>query len=512
MQPRHLVPFTVLALTVATLAACGGGGLGPGLAGSRAASPPAATASSGSAGATSLHWGPCTNQTYQHPYQCATLTVPMDYTGTVPGTLQIALIKTPATDQQGKIGSLLVNPGGPGGSALSDWDFLSGQVDATLHKRFDVIGFDPRGVGYSTPINCLSSSQLDAFTSLDLAPTTAAGTQTLETVSKGLAASCAAKQGRLLPFVGTRDAARDMDRIRAAVGDAKLSYLGFSYGTLLGATYAQEFPHNVRALVLDGALDPSLPAVASVDQQSKGFQAQLDAFLAACAGDSSCAWKFTGDAHTALRSLLASLKANPLPVGSRQLTVGTAFYGIGVALYDKRSWPALDQALGGVATGDGSQLLALADDYTQRKPDGSYSNETESNLAINCRDYAWPRDPATFLADARASAAYAPDFGPQNLAETLACAYWPADASGTGAPGPLTAVGAPPILVVATTGDPATPYSDGVAMAKTLSSGVLITNVGEQHTAYGYSACVRRYADAYLIATTSPGPQRCDDE
>jgi pimeloyl-ACP methyl ester carboxylesterase len=509
---RALLLSLIAALVAGVLAACGGGH-----AATPAAPSGASTASaSGSAGATglsTLHWGPCTVQTYTGHYQCATLQVPMDYTGAVPGTLSIALIKTPATDPSQRIGSLLINPGGPGESALGEWDFLSGQIDATLHKRFDVIGFDPRGVGYSTAVNCLTGPQLDAYTSIDLAPTTAAQTLALETEAKTVADECAAKQGTLLRFVGTANAAHDMDLIRAALGEDKLTYLGFSYGTLLGATYAQEFPTHVRAFVLDGAVDPSLSAVAGTDQQSKGFQAQLDAFLANCAGSSSCAWKFSGDAHVALRALLAKITASPLRTdSSRNLTVGNAFYGIGVALYDQSSWPALQQALGQAASGDGTGLLALADDYTERNANGTYSNSTVSNLAIDCRDYAWPRSPATFLADAKASAAFAPDFGPANLDETLPCAYWPADASGSGAPGPDTAVGAPPILVVATTGDPATPYSDGVALANQLSSGVLLTNVGQQHTAYGYSACVRTIADNYLITTTNPGPRRCDDE
>lgn len=484
-------------LLVSALTACGGGH----------ASGPVAAGPHGS-----LAWGSCSGS-YKGHYQCATLTVPLDHTGAVPGTISIALIKTPATDPKQRIGSLLVNPGGPGASALEDWDFLSGQVDAALHKRFDVIGFDPRGVGQSTAIDCLSDAQIGAFTAADLDPTTPAETTALETISKQLADSCAAKQGTLLRFVGTADAARDMDDIRAALGDPKLSYLGFSYGTLLGATYAQEFPTHVRALVLDGALDPSLGAVASVDEQSKGFEAQLDAFLASCAS-SSCPWRISGNGQADLKALLASIERSPLPTddGSRTLTVGNAFYGIGVALYSRQSWPVLEQALGEAASGDGSGLLTLSDDYTERAPDGSYSNTIEANLAINCRDYAWPRTPAAFFSAAKASAAEAPLFGPSNLDETLPCAYWPADASGTGAPGPLTAVGAPPILVVATTGDPATPYSDGVSLAKQLSSGVLLTNVGNQHTAYGYSACVRTYADAYLINLTNPGPQRCDDE
>ncbi len=497
-------PIVLVAVLGLLLAGCGGSR-------PHASSPPSTSAASAPGGA--LHWGACTRHSYKGHFQCATLTVPMDYTGRVPGTLSIALIKTPATDPSRRIGSLLVNPGGPGESALGEWDFLSGQVDAALHQRFDVIGFDPRGVGDSTAVNCLSGPQLDAYTATNLAPSTAAQTAALEAESRLVASTCAARQGTLLRFVGTKDAARDIDRIRAAVGDAKLSYLGFSYGTLLGATYAQEFPTHVRALVLDGAIDPSLSAVAGLEQQSRGFQAQLDAFLAACKAQSSCAWKIPGDPHMALRALVAQIAATPLPTGtSRRLTAGYAFLGIGVALYERSSWPVLQQALGETAGGDGSGLLMLSDEYTERAPDGSYSNATTANLAIDCRDYGWPRTATAFEAAAAAAAAVAPDFGEANTNETFPCAYWPADASGTGAPGPLPAVGAPPILVVATTGDPATPYAEGVALARQLSSGVLLTNVGQQHTAYGFSACVRRIADAYLIGATNPGPQRCDDE
>lgn len=499
MPPVVRRAWPVLLLLLA--AACGGGS-------GHGAAPTVAPTASGT-----VRWGACADA-YKGHYQCATLRVPLDYSGAVPGTVELALIRTPATDPKHRIGSLLVNPGGPGASAVADWDFLSGQVDAALHKRFDVIGFDPRGVGLSSPaVDCLSDAQLDAFTSADLDPQTPAGVTALEDISRQVADTCAAKQGTLLRFVGTKDAARDMDEIRKAVGDPKLTYLGFSYGTLLGATYAQEFPTHVRALVLDGALDPSLGAVASVDEQSKGFQSQLDAFLASCASSASCPWKIAGNGQAALRSLLSSIRTSPLPTGTdRRLTVGDAFYGIGVALYSRQTWPLLQQALAQAAAGDGSALLDLADQYTDRAPDGTYDNTIEANLAINCADYAWPRTADAFLAAARASSAVAPDFGPSNLDETLPCAYWPADASGTGPPGPLTAAGAPPILVVATTGDPATPYADGVALAKQLSSGVLLTNVGEQHTAYGYSPCVRNYADAYLIDLTNPGPQRCDDE
>lgn len=458
---------------------------------------------------TGMHWGRCTSS-YKGRYECGTLQVPLDHANPAGAQLTLALIRTAASGS--KLGSLLINPGGPGASALSSWDFLSSQTSAALRKHFDLIGFDPRGVGASTAVHCATSAELDQYTQLDFSPTTNAAATALQNGAKALAQGCVARSGALLPFVGTADSAKDMDDIRQAVGDPKLSYLGYSYGTFLGAQYANEFPTHVRAMVLDGALDPSTPVLASVDQQSQAFQAQLDAFLQHCA-TTSCGWKFRGDPHGALRALVAKVDAGPVPAaGDRRLYAGQLFFGIGTALYDRANWKVLEQALQGVSTGDASLMLRLADAYTERQGDGSYANLLEANLAINCRDYAWPREPAAFLAAARASASVAPDFGPDNLDTTLACAYFPAADSGA-AFGPFTAAGSPPIVVVATTGDPATPYVQGVALAKELSRGVLVTNVGEQHTAYGYSACVRSVADAYLLNLTAPkAGTRCDDE
>jgi len=456
-----------------------------------------------------LKWGRCTG-TYTGHYDCAALAVPLDHSKPADKKINIAMIRAKASGT--KQGSLLVNPGGPGASAVADWDFLSGQVDSALHQHFDVVGFDPRGVGQSTAVHCADSAGLDAFAALDFSPDNAAATAALQAGSKALADGCVARSGDLLPFVGTKDAAKDMDDIRAALGDPKLSYLGFSYGTFLGAEYAQEFPTRVRALVLDGALDPSIPPIEAVNLQSKGFQRQLDRFLGDCARRQGCGWHIQGEPHVALRSLIARIDAHPLPgPGGRALHAGQAFFGIGLTLYDQSSWPTLADALGAAEKGDGGPLLRLSDFYTDRQDDGTYRNATEANLAINCRDYNWPATPQQFLAADAAAMAVAPDFGVDNLNLTLGCTAFPP--TDRGAPiSPLTAPGAPPILVVATTGDPATPYSEGAALAKGLTSGVLLTNVGEQHTAYGYSACTRKVADAYLIDLKVPAAgTRCSN-
>jgi pimeloyl-ACP methyl ester carboxylesterase len=493
----------VIVLAVALTSACGGG--------HHASGAGAPASASGAQSGAALKWHSC-DDTHASQDQCATLAVPLDRSAPASGTINLALIRTRATGSH-RIGSLLINPGGPGASTLGEFDALASQLSSSLRSRFDIVGFDPRGVGESTAVSCTNTAGLDAYTALDLSPTTPAAVAALKAGAQSLADACEAHSAALLPHVGTKDAAEDMESIRVAVGDPKLTYLGYSYGTFLGAEYAELFPTHVRALVLDGALDPTVPPVQGSNVQSKGFQDQLDAFLANCKSSGDCKWNIPGDPHQALRALVAKVDAAPLPAGGgRVLHAGELFYGIGVALYDRASWPALSAALADVAAGKGASMLALSDAYTDRTSAG-YDNSIEANLAVNCRDYAWPRDPDTFLADATAAAASAPDFGTANLDLQLACAYWPASASGTSNPGPFTAAGSPPILVVATTGDPATPYSEGVSLSKQLSRGVLLTNVGEQHTAYAYSACVRGYADAYLTdLTTPPVGARCADE
>lgn len=512
-RPSRTLAALIAALSVlagaGTLAACGSGQHGaPGPASSPATSGPAAPTAIASADAgAGLHWTACGGS----GDQCSTLAVPLDWSRPDGTKITLHLVRRTATGKH-RIGSLLINPGGPGASTIAEFDGLVSGLSAQLRSRFDVVGFDPRGVGASAPVVCTDTAGLDAYTALDLAPTTAAGVAALEEGARRFAAACAARSGPLLAHVGTADVARDLDAIRAAVGDPKLTYLGYSYGTFLGAQYAQLFPTRVRALALDGALDPSEPAVAASDAQSDAFQAQLDAFLASC-GAGRCGWKVHGDPHGALRALVASVAAHPLPAGGgRQLHAGELFYGIGVTLYDRRYWPLLAAALEGVAAGDGTAMLHLSDTYTDRGAEG-YANSVEANLAVNCRDYVWPATPQDFLAAARAASRSAPDFGTANLDLELACAYWPASARATRDPGPFTAPGSPPILVVATTGDPATPYAEGKALAEQLSQGVLLTNVAEQHTAYMYSACVRRHVDAYLTdLTVPPAGARCDDE
>jgi len=384
-------------------------------------------------------------------FVCGSVPVPLDYSNPGSGTIDIALIRKPATDQAHRIGSVLTNPGGPGASGI---DFLRSEASSmtNLNQRFDLIGFDPRGVGQSAPVRCLSGPQEDALNALDSVLDDPQEKQAAIDGDKEFAAGCESLSPRVLPFVDTVSAARDMDVIRAALGDTKLTYLGFSYGSFLGETYAHLFPTHVRALALDGVLDPSLQPNDLLYAQLVGFQQNLDAFLADCRSSSTCSFARSGDPGTKLTALMQRLDTNPLPVGSRQLTRGLAITGVLLPLYNQSDWPYLDMALTQADGGDGSLLLQFADQYLGRNADGTYSNENDANVSINCLDRPVPTDISAYDALGPSFAAASPFFGPAFQYSNLVCAYWPVKP--TGIAGPLTADGAPPILLV---GAPAIP-------------------------------------------------------
>jgi pimeloyl-ACP methyl ester carboxylesterase len=308
--------------------------------------------------------------------------------------------------------------------------------------------------------------------------------------------------------VDTVSAARDMDLIRAAVGDAKLTYLGFSYGTFLGQTYAHLFPTKVRALALDGVLDPSLSANDLLLAQLVGFERNLEAFLADCKARRSsatpCAYAASGDPTTKLDALMTRLDSTPLPVGKRALTRGLAITGVLLGLYSESFWPALDKALTAADSGNGVILLQLADCYLARNADGTYDNETDANWAVNCLDRPVSTDIATYDALGPTYAKASPLFGPAFQYSNMGCAYWPVKP--TGHAGPLTADGAPPILLVGGTDDPATPYAWAQAVNQQLAGSVLLTRQGNGHTSYDASACAHAAIDDYLINLTLPAP------
>jgi pimeloyl-ACP methyl ester carboxylesterase len=403
----------------------------------------------------------------------------------------------------------MVNPGGPGGSGVQYALEARTQVSAAVRARFDVVGFDPRGVGGSVPaIRCLTGPQLDKFFETSDTPVTTAQQAAVVSESKLFAHGCEQDSGALLPYVGTASAARDMDVLRAALGDPKLSYLGKSYGTYLGTWYAQLFPSHVRALVLDGAVDPGEPAFSMNVLQARGFQVALASFASNCLRLTACPLGPRGGSVTAavarLQALLNQAVRKPLTsqINGQPGVAPLLLNGVAAALYSKSYWPYLREGLTAALAGNGSVLVELADILVQRSQNGQYSNLAEAELAVDCLDRPWPRSLPEWRSAAAAATKTAPVFGAALMWGSLPCAYWPVRAA---APVRLRGAGAPPILVVGTTRDPATPFRWAQALAHDLASGVLLGWNGDGHTAYMVdSSCVDSAVDKYLISRAVP--------
>ncbi len=453
-----------------------------------------------------LGWTPCGDD-----FTCATLDVPLVEDDPGQGTVPLALTRLQAADPENRIGSVVVNPGGPGLSAVDHLQATWAQVLPVVRERFDLVAFDPRGVGRSAPVRCAGTAELDRYFALDPTPDDAAELDELVEASAVLTAGCARGAGRLLGHLSTVDAAADLDRVRAAVGDERLTYVGFSYGTTLGAAYLDRFPDRVRAMVLDSAFPPSLTWEQVLTGQAVGFDRALGAFLDDCER-TSCAYReaVRGDLPAAYDRLVADVDAQPLPGdGTRAVGPGALSLGVIAALYDREAgWPALAAALVAAEQGDGAPLLALADGYLGRGPEG-FTNVSEANLAVNCSDRPWPDEPAAYVALSERLAQQAPRFGEAAALAGLSCATWPAKPADE--PGPVSGAGAPPVVVVGTTGDPATPYAWSVALADRLESGVLLTHRGHGHTVYDVDGppCVVEALDAYLLTLTVPDRRTC---
>jgi len=465
-----------------------------------------------------IAWGQCEN--LRREYECATITAPLDWADPSAGSIDLAIMRHIATGD--KIGSLLINPGGPGQSGVDFLPAIWSSFGTPVQQAFDIIGFDPRGVGGSTQVVCLDDAGKDAFISADF-PDTDAGREAMAAANAEWGQACYENTGPLLAHVDTMSAARDMDFIRHLVGDQALNYLGFSYGTQLGATYAGLFPQNVGRMVLDGAIDTTLTSDELSLGQAVGFENALRNFVTECqsrqiqdqtgAAGGSCPLTGTVDEGMAqIAALLDRLQTHPLPTQSgREVNRTLGFYGIATPLYDESSWSflsmALDEALN---RGTGDILLLLADFYNDRNEDGTFaSNSTEAFGAIGCVDDRGTSDPAEMAALAEQLLAAAPTMGTYFTYGGLVCRDWPVPI----APGSfdLHAAGAPPILVIGTTNDPATPYEWAVGLADTLDSGVLLTYDGEGHTAYTRSnQCVMDAVDQFLVDdVVPPDGKRC---
>jgi pimeloyl-ACP methyl ester carboxylesterase len=431
------------------------------------------------------------------------MTVPLDYAHPTT-TIGIAVIRLRATAAN-RIGSVVLNPGGPGGSGISYELDVAKVIRQDLGNRFDVVSFDPRGVGASDPIRCETTAQEDAYIGLLANPADPAQVAEQGVLAKQFAQGCEARSGALLPHDGTVDTARDLDVLRAALGEPKLTYIGASYGTFLGAIYASMFPTHVRAFVLDGAVNPAAPLTTVDHLQAQGFELALHSYIASCVTSTSCPLGTSAStAEAKLDAFLSALAAKPLPgSGARVVNKAIALGAVEEAMYTNALWPSLTFALTAGFAGNGAALLLLSDEGSERTSAG-YSNLIESNVAINCADRPGPSGGlAGYAAAAASGAADGPTFGVAIGWALPPCAYWPVPPEST--PAPVSRLpGLPTVLVVGTTRDPATPYSQSVALASQLQ-GRLLTFNGDGHTAYlRGSACIDRAIDGYIVAGTLP--------
>ncbi|WP_405778348.1 alpha/beta hydrolase [Streptomyces sp. NBC_00859] len=513
MDFRRLLstPVTVLAMAGLLVSGCSSGRSAPGAtpsgaSGSRPAEAPKAapTADLGTYYGQKLKWRSCGAS----GFECSTMKAPLDYAKPKDGDIKLAVSRKKATGPGKRIGSLLVNPGGPGGSAI---EYLQGYAGigypAAVRARYDMVAVDPRGVARSEPVECLTGKQMDAYTEVDQTPDNPGETKKLTTSLKDFAKGCEKRSAKILPHVSTVDAARDMDILRGILGDKKLNYVGASYGTFLGATYAGLFPARVGRLVLDGAMDPSLTSLEMNRDQTAGFETAFKSFAADCIKHKNCplGTKSTADASHRLEAFFSRLDAKPDSTGqARKLSESLATTGVISAMYDEASWPQLRTALTHAMAGNGADLLALSDSYYERDSKGKYANLMFANAAVNCLDL-----PPAFTGPAAVTKAVpsfekaSPVFGKGFAYAALNCSYWPIHA--TGSAHRITAKGAAPIVVVGTTRDPATPYKWAKSLAAQLSSGTLLTYDGDGHTAYGRgSDCIDTAINKYLLDGTPP--------
>ena len=451
--------------------------------------------------AQTLTWSPC-----RGGFECSTLEVPVDYHDPGSDTVELALLKVPAGDPDHRVGSLVVNPGGPGAPGTSYASNAKLAFREVLRDDFDIVGFDPRGTGDSDPVDCISDQELDAFSAADPDPDTAEEANAYQKSYEDFFQGCVDNSDSLVGHVTTVEAARDMDVLRAALGEAKMLYFGASYGTKLGATYADLFPDKVGRMVLDGAVDLSIDSRQLSLEQAGGFEVALRSYVQSCVDNGGC---FLGDSVDAglktIQDLIAGVEQQPLPTQEdRDLEVGNAFYGLVAPLYNKDYWSILDQALQMALGGDGTLLLRLSDIYQSRNDDGTYSdNSAEAILAINCLD-----DPYSITADQvpaqlPAFEQESPTFGDVFAWGLMSCHGVQTKASEKDRD--IDAAGAAPIVVVGTTRDPATPYQWAVHLADQLQSGVLVSRDGDGHTGYNAgNSCVDEAVEGYLVDGTVP--------
>ena len=424
--------------------------------------------------------------------------VPFDYSDPDIGTFSLALRRHPARVPSERIGSLLVNPGGPGFGGTYLAEQATSIFGGDLVDRFDIVGWDPRGTGNSKPaIDCVD--EYDRYFAYDPSPANAAEQKVIEDLSREYAEICAEENGEMLSYVSTNNSARDMDAIRRALGEEKISYLGFSYGSELGATWATMFPETVRAAVLDGAADPTADGMEGGLQQAAGFEKELNAFFDQCAEDATCPFHSNGDPGAAFDRLVEEVDSDPVLVTRNRTPVNQSvlYTAVGEAMYSSSMWDELERALDALRDGDGRGILDLYDQYYQRNPDGTYGNELEAFLAISCIDDPGPKTVEEVDKWIPEFLETAPRLGPF-FASGYGCVFWKAKADYRI---DVTGKGAGPIVVVGTTGDSATPLASSRKMADTLEDGRIIVLDAQRHTGYGANDCVTDAVNDYLITT-----------
>ncbi|RKR76370.1 alpha/beta hydrolase [Frondihabitans australicus] len=462
-----------------------------------------------------IDWQHCSGQ-----YYCGAIEAPLDWSSTSSKSIRIALIEhRPKTGEAKQ--SIVVNPGGPGGSGVNFvGSSVLNAVDKTIASKYNVVGFDPRGVGYSSAVKCYDAANTDTYL-YGILPG-AIGSKTWlaaqTKAQKKYGEACKTNTGDLLAHVDTTSSARDMDLIRADLGASKLNYIGYSYGSYLGTIYAGLYPGKVGRFVFDGADDPWYGDASGISddqtvQQAVGFEDDLKSWMKAClagsakaVGSGSC--PFTATSVTAgmddVQAMLAKVQKSPLDNSDgRKLGSATLATAIFSAMYDTSEWPALTKAFAGVQAGDPKAAFALADAYNDRTSSGKYyDNTSDAFLAITCLD-----DGGDSLSDQKkefdALKKKAPVLGVYESYGAITCNEWPEKA--VAAPAPVTAKGSGPILILGNTGDPATPYAGAKALAKQLDNGHLLTYVGEGHTIYGQGvSCIDTRVDSYLETGKTP--------
>lgn len=511
---RSPTAFVAIALLTVATGSCGGDSAGDGAIGLPDGSITVATNPDGSAPGTprpdtsgTFGWAPFGDD--DSGVELGSIEVPIDYDDPSAGTFNLFIARHLATNPAERIGSLVVNPGGPGFGA-SDWAILAASnYGRALLERFDIVGWDPRGTGLSTPAIDCTDDYDRYFANVDITPDDESERQTIIDLADEFQTNCAQRNTAILRHVGTNDSARDIDTIRQALGEDQITYFGFSYGSELGATWMTLFPDTVRAAVLDGAIDPNADLDTATLEQAAGFEQSLTSFLAACSANDDCPFHNDGDAEGAFDRLMADLDATPLPSddGRPQVNLAVALNATAQAMYTQRLWPVLEQALADAQQGNGSGLLSLHDEYYVRRSDGTYSNVYEAFQTIACMD----RSDRSTVAQDEALAVRLHEVSPRLAPSTVGsyqCSFFPASDDPRTA---ITGAGAGPALVVGTTGDPATPLASSQAMAAALDDAVLLTVVSQQHTGYSANDCSIEVIDTFLVNLIRPAEgTRCE--